>query len=278
MLTYHLNTLSKPNQPLLDVVPVGKIGYKSREYFLSFKNQVIDFFEIDLKAVFLYIMINNFLKISLIALFAAFLTACNHNSTFLDYKLIITVDENLGIDSVMFSLIEPDYGRVIAISQSELKHGKFLYSGQLDGPRIARLSFPNGKVFYFILEQCKTEILFSPARTIIWGGRLNHEFFTKLNLRNQIMADIKKNREQYLQRVADSTLTYKTELRFLYHDSVLNDSLQQFILHTMQRSDEVGILFKDRFFNDLDSTHLNIDHEKVRPGFILARSHTTMVE
>lgn len=242
-----------PNIFMPLVVSSHKISY----YFLSRKNLAKIFIRICLNSVLLYIMIKKSLKIVAVLLSIFLLEACNHHPSSLGYKLAVKVDKTLDIDSVEFSLIEPDYGKIVTMSQARLLHGGFAVGGQLDGPRVARLKFSNGKTFYFILEQCKTEILFTPRHTIIWGGKLNHEFFDRLNLRNRLVEAIKKNHKKYLKLVADSAMTYKLEPKYFSRDSLLKDSLQRLIFHTINRNDEVGILFKDRFLNDLDSARLS---------------------
>lgn len=181
------------------------------------------------------------------------LAACDDDSV-MSYVIDGSIADSLGIDSVTLSIVRDDYGKSQTLSSVAVKNGRFLIEGQIDSERIACLTFA-GKddSFYFILEPGKTSVTIGVDQLVITGGKTNYEYFSFVRQRLAIEKAIAANRAQYDKQCADSTLTAESEKKMALRDSVMNDSLQRFTLHRMQRGDLPSRIVRHRYYTSLDS-------------------------
>lgn len=96
------------------------------------------------------------------------------------------------------------------------------------------------KPFYFILEPCTTSITIDRQRIIVWGGKVNHEYFSHVRRRGRLIALVDSVRASYARSLADSTLTPGREAWLLKRNDRLHNSLQAMTLHLVKRTDVVG--------------------------------------
>ena len=185
-------------------------------------------------------MKKKFLTHWLLALWALMLSLASCDSTDVgteqgDYVVAIEVD-SLKCDSVSLVVVEPAYNALRSLGHRRLKNGKASFKGQIDSPRIAMLKLNRAsKPFYFILEPCTTSITIDRQRIIVWGGKVNHEYFSHVRRRGRLIA----RREAWL----------------LKRNDRLHNSLQAMTLHLVKRTDVVGALYRDQYGADLDSAH-----------------------
>ncbi|MCI5980234.1 MAG: DUF4369 domain-containing protein [Muribaculaceae bacterium] len=196
----------------------------------------------------------------LLALWALMLSLASCDSTGVgteqgDYVVAIEVD-SLKCDSVSLVVVEPAYNALRSLGHRRLKNGKASFKGQIDSPRIAMLKLNRAsKPFYFILEPCTTSITIDRQRIIVWGGKVNHEYFSHVRRRGRLIALVDSVRASYARSLADSTLTPGREAWLLKRNDRLNNSLQAMTLHLVKRTDVVGALYRDQYGADLDSAH-----------------------
>ena len=183
-------------------------------------------------------MKKKFLTHCLLALWALMLSLASCDSTGVgteqgDYVVAIKVD-SLKCDSVSLVVVEPAYNALRSLGHRRLKNGKASFKGQIDSPRIAMLKLNRAsKPFYFILEPCTTSITIDRQRIIVWGGKVNHEYFSHVRRRGRLIA-----------------LAW-----LLKRNDRLHNSLQAMTLHLVKRTDVVGALYRDQYGADLDSAH-----------------------
>ena len=138
-------------------------------------------------------MKKKFLTHCLLALWALMLSLASCDSTDVgteqgDYVVAIEVD-SLKCDSVSLVVVEPAYNALRSLGHRRLKNGKASFKGQIDSPRIAMLKLNRAsKPFYFILEPCTTSITIDRQRIIVWGGKVNHEYFSHVRRRGRLIA------------------------------------------------------------------------------------------
>ena len=138
-------------------------------------------------------MKKKFLTHCLLALWALMLSLASCDSTGVgteqgDYVVAIEVD-SLKCDSVSLVVVEPAYNALRSLGHRRLKNGKASFKGQIDSPRIAMLKLNRAsKPFYFILEPCTTSITIDRQRIIVWGGKVNHEYFSHVRRRGRLIA------------------------------------------------------------------------------------------
>lgn len=172
-----------------------------------------------------------------------------------DYVVAVEVD-SLKCDSVSLVVLEPAYNALRSLGHRRVKGVKATFKGQIDSPRIAMLKLNRAsKPFYFILEPCTTSISIDRQHVIVWGGKINHEYFSHVRRRGQLIALIDSVRVTYARSLADSTLTPGREAWLLKRNSRLLNSLQTMTLRLAKRSDVVGTLYRDQYGADLDSAH-----------------------
>ncbi len=196
----------------------------------------------------------------LFALWAVLLLLASCDSTGVDteqgdYVVTVAVD-SLRCDSVSLLVFEPAYNSLRSLGHYQLKNGKATFKGQIDSPRIAMLKLNRAsKPLYFILEPCTTSISIGRQNIIVWGGMVNHEYFTHVRHRDRLVALADSVRAAYDRSLADSTLTPRREAWLLKRNTMLHDSLQAMTLHLCERVDVIGELYRDQFGTDLDSVH-----------------------
>lgn len=180
-----------------------------------------------------------------------------------DYEVDVEVD-SLECDSVSLLVLEPAYNSLRSLGHRRLNNGKATFKGQIDSPRIAMLKLNRAsKPLYFILEPCTTSISIGRHNIIVWGGTINHEYFTHVRHRDWLVALADSVRVAYDHALADSTLTPRREAWLLKRNCMLHDSLQAMTLHLCDRVDVVGKLYRDQFAADLDSAHyLKLHHDR----------------
>ncbi len=160
-------------------------------------------------------------------------------------------------DSATLLVYETDYDRLRLLNEVALVKGTASFVGQIDAPKIALLRLNHAEnPLYFILESCTTEISINKQSIVITGGTLNHDYYVHYRLRNKILQAIENNKSTYAKMVADSSMTHKLERIFVKRDSLLKDSVQSMTLRLVNRNDVVGVLFKDRFINTIDSARM----------------------
>lgn len=198
----------------------------------------------------------------ILALLLLTLAACDSDSA-VSYVLDGSLADSLGVDSVTLSIVRDDYGKSQTLAAAGVKNGRFLIEGQIDCNRIACLTFA-GKDdrFYFILGPGKTSVEIGGSKLVISGVNANYEYFSFLSERLAIEEAIAANRVRYEKQCADSTLTAESEKKMAQRDSVLNDSLQRFTLHRIQRGDLPSRIVRHRYYTSLDSLH---QHELLHP-------------
>ena len=203
-------------------------------------------------------MIEKFAKYFPVLLLLFAFCACGSRTSSNEYELKLTVN-GLKIDTATVLVYEPEYNHMRVLAAGKLKKGEIVFRGQLDEPHIVIMKFgQKDNPLYFILEQGENEIYIDKKNVVITGGPVNHEYMAKVQLLKSLMKQKSQQWNSYASMMADSSLTQKLETKFYTTDSVLRDSIQNMCLHTMKRNDAVGILFKDRFFHQLDSAHVTL--------------------
>ena len=192
-------------------------------------------------------MKKKFLTHCLLALWALMLSLASCDSTGVgteqgDYEVAIEVD-SLKCDSVSLVVVEPAYNALRSLGHRRLKNGKASFMGQIDSPRIAMLK----------LNRASNTI--DRQRIIVWGGKVNHEYFSHVRRRGRLIALADSVRASYARSLADSTLTPRREAWLLKRNDRLHNSLQAMTLHLVKRTDVVGALYRDQYGADLDSAH-----------------------
>lgn len=197
--------------------------------------------------------IRNIIIFSFLSL--GFFTSCDEGSDIGRYTLKIK-SEISESDSVKVLVYDSDYNHLRPLNAGKLKNGELTLSGEMQQQTIAMLDYGKKTPITFILEKCETEITISNDNVIIWGGKTNHDYLSKSKCIYAIEKEIKKIEFDYRKAITDSSLNQSQEKKLLQLHQSLSDSLQNTILNSINRHDEVGWLIKEKFFNRLDTTSL----------------------
>ena len=112
------------------------------------------------------------------------------------------------------------------------------------------------KPFHFVLESGATQINISASSWSSKGSKLNAEYMSYVNQRNNIMNARVATWQEYLSMSADSTLRHEDELLMMRQDSLLNDSLQRITVERINRGDAVARIIRERYGSQLDQEHM----------------------
>lgn len=196
------------------------------------------------------------LHLTNIILLVLLLMSCNENKVTPTgaYHLSFEFSKELKKDSASLYIIESEYKRLYCQGLSLAKDNSFSWNGHIDGAHAAFISFKNDSIpFFFILEPGNISIKFTTKGWHIEGSKQNNVYMHVLNNRQNIL-DAKKNLwQKYKAQCNDSTLTHEQERNYMERDSVLNDSLQNYLIWRINVGDPVSIIIKERLFKTLTS-------------------------
>ncbi len=181
-----------------------------------------------------------------------------------DFRVEITAPAQMQLDSVELQVVEPGYGSLRSLGTRALDsvHGA-AFTGQTDGPRVARLRFAGSdSVFFFILEPTLCTIAIAPTTVQVWGGELNHQYWQLVAQRRAAIERRKACWQRYASHLADSTLTPQLERELWMADSLQRERIQAATVRAINRPDVVGTLYSDRYFSTLDTLHARQVHPR----------------
>ena len=195
----------------------------------------------------------------------AIITACGgHDGTY--YRVECNVASELGVDSVSLMLVKEDYGSVYDAGRVGVDGvlQAFVFEGHIEEPCVAYLKFGNDTTaMLFVLEPGLTQMTIGAKELIISGGDANHEYMTYLKCRNALLAEKRRNHEEYLRNVAsDSTISVAVERQYLTRDSVLCDSLERYTVSSINRGSLASKIIFDRYINTISRHNLQNIHKK----------------
>lgn len=181
-------------------------------------------------------------------------TGCDGRSHRADhgYEVTLRLADSLRCDSVTMHVVDEIYGAQRQYGCRRRADGTISFSGQTTGQHVAFMTLDTlATPFYFVLEPGQTSITLARHRWSIAGGRGNADYVQFASLRVRLLAERERTLAAYRQAAADSTLTLRGERQAAMADSLLADSLQRLMLHTMQRRDAVGRIARERFIGTL---------------------------
>ncbi len=186
------------------------------------------------------------------------LTDCDHHDQGVDYRVNITVDNQLHRDSATLLVLEGEYNKLRVCGTARVHDGSFTFTGQTDKDKVALIRWDNDSVnpFYFVLEGGDINITIKPGSWDITGSPANSEYLHYINQRNCIMDSRVATWQEYLKMAADSSLKRDDEMRMVHQDSLLNDSLQRMTVERINRGDAVGRIIRERYGKQLDQDHM----------------------
>lgn len=176
-----------------------------------------------------------------------------------DWTVQVTANQGLRIDSVALYLLNADYDQLQQVPRDTTAgHGAgWTFSGQMSEPQIAVLRVAGVKApLCFIVEPCLTTISLGKTGTVVWGGKLNHYYMSQAALVDSMQRLLRGVRRSYNLALADTTLTQKKEQQLLGQNKRVSEQRQQLLLRVMRRSDLVGRLMRDQYFQELDTVHM----------------------
>ncbi len=183
---------------------------------------------------------------------------CDNHNRGMDYRVDITVDNQLRHDSATLLVLEGDYNKLRVCGAARGSGGTFTFTGQTDKAKPALIRWDNDSVnpFYFVLEGGNINITIQPGKLDITGSVANSQYLHYINQRNSIMDARVATWQEYLKMAADSTLKHDDEARMVLQDSLLNDSLQRITVDRINRGDAVGRIIRERYGRQLDQEHM----------------------
>ena len=171
-----------------------------------------------------------------------------------DYAVEVQLGDSLKHDSVSLFVVNDTYGSLQRGGAVKLDKGRWLFSGQTEGVRVAFLKLDSlERPFYFVLEPGRMQINIDLRSWTINGGHENSRYVWLLNERQRLIDARRQNRETYLKAAADTTLSLRSERRAVLRDSLLSDSLQHLLIRYMSGGDAVSRIVRERFINDLSA-------------------------
>lgn len=188
------------------------------------------------------------------------LACCSHESSVMDYTVTIILDNTLHHDSATLLVMEEEYNQLRLIESAAVKNGELIFTGQIDKPKVAVLRWDNDstKPFHFVLESGATQINISASSWSSKGSKLNAEYMSYVNQRNNIMNARVATWQEYLKMAADSSLKRDDERLMVQQDSLLNDSLQRITVERINRGDVVGRIIREHYGQQLDREHMRM--------------------
>ena len=173
------------------------------------------------------------------------------------YMLSLTMDKELGHDSATLYIVDDIYRCLKLGGLAVAQPGEpFTWQGHIDGAKAAFVVVDRDSIpFYFVLEPGEVNITMHVDRWMITGGHHNNHYMHFLNIRQGIIDAQASNFQEYLRHAADSTLTQVMEADYVRRDSLLNDSLQQYVAWRMSTDGPVALIVRERFYKTLTGAY-----------------------
>lgn len=205
---------------------------------------------------FAVIMKKKILTIGLLAL--SLLAGCDSKQPGLGYRVTCTMDSKIHRDSATLLVLEQDYQQLRVCGIACADQNTFSFTGQTDRPKVALIRWDNDSTrpFYFILEPGDINISIKPGTWDIKGGAGNLEYQQFVNWRNRLMNERVATWQKYLKMSSDSSLKRADEVLLVRQDSLLNDSLQRQTVERINKGDAVGLIIRERYWQQLDAEHM----------------------
>ena len=173
------------------------------------------------------------------------------------YTVTLRLGDSLRADSATLKVVDDVYGSVLVAGRGRLADGAITFRGQTDRHQVAFVTFDSlAWPFYFVLGPGHTDFMINIDRWVAKGGQANKDYLRFMLARQRLMGERKSVFDDYRKMASDSTLTLRAERKAAVADSLLADSLQRLLLHTMLRGDATGRIVRERFVNELSPASL----------------------
>ena len=202
-----------------------------------------------------------FTRLIFLAVAAFSMAGCVQWLNHTHYRLECTISPSHAPDSVSLMLLQNEYEGVYHVATVGLDSASraFVFDGQIEEPCVAMLKFSNDTAssFLFVLEPGEVKVAINESGVVVNGGAINHEYFTYMKQRNDIAAQRKVLRQQYLSMAApDSTVNIAKERMLAQKDSLLADSLERITLAAINRGTPSSRIIYDRYLSSLRQSYL----------------------